>query len=831
MAANNPSIRAPGSFSSAVGIISNSRSDLSKEEGSSSTDDLQSLRPQKPRLNTNVSRNNNYPTQVQVQPPRALYASSQGNLSATSLQSFNFSRPTTHSNNIRTVELPSVRLPHQNPSQKLSNSEYHRHGRKHSSTQGSFDAYLPTAANNNLSNMANPNAGLNSSHITTQAVLQHQTHMRKRSQTVPSPQAESNTRQSPARGPLNPQVQVFTDSSTPHEIGLGSQNYHNGLMRGIQANVTHSAASIMFPKSTVSSPGISSEHFNEREKDKERDIENEKEKPIKSEKSKVKLFSRQAKIGISKDKDTKVGPIPSPNMNNFTPNQRVNYNTGSVTDSQSSSLSIYTLGNSSSATIRPVEAEEKKLEKEKYKHHFLSRQKHKLTSKEDHNLPLSSAASNSKPVDPSAPSSLYNFNTPLNTTVSSSSSSRSISGLDLRHGARVLRDKKKEKDEKTESTIKEGEISYQNLSSDKIGNSYLASCGATSFLAASSVSYATSICGYDTPAEIAKHGLDRMGPDDAWPFLRTKLLAVFEGEDVRLPIEDFNQVVLLHIQAAHRKRTQSKNLTDDLLDLLRNGFSLLNQTLRFTPDKYLIPKLVEIWIFTFTVILPFMQAVFLPLDLEISKNVSNSQDVNSNQDGLNVRSMVLRSYRDVVILSRFEKLKDLFSRLHLDGTLPHIPDQSMLSPFSESSIGRPGTSMSLDPGIANYSSQTALLPDSFSPLNRGRTFSSVSNHILTELPSTSGIGSFHPYERITEGSERLMAQIIGRLLQCVGVLNSVHNGTDDATDGESIKEKMAELVRGLKLDWLERERIREKKSLAGTRVRVPVLSFGAAIEA
>ncbi|KHJ34261.1 putative HbrB [Erysiphe necator] len=830
MTTNNSSKRAPGSFSAAVVTIPTTRSDISKAGSfSSSTEDLQSSRPQKPRLNTNVSRNNNYSAQGLVQPPRPLYASSQGNLSASSLQSFNFSRPTTHSNNVRAAETPPPRLTRQNNSQKMSNSEYHRHGRKHSSTQGSFEAYLPTAANNSLGNMTSLNTGLSASHITAQAVMQHQTHMRKRSQTVPSPQSENNSKQFPARGPSNAQVQAFLDSPAPYENGLGTQNYHNSLMRGAQGIVAHAAASIVFPNSTVTSPGLPPEYSTEREN--ERENENEKEKPIRSEKSKVKLFSRPVKIGISKDKDTKAGLIPSPNMNNGIQNQRVNYNTGSITDSQSSSLSIYTLGNTSSATIRPVEAEEKKSEKEKHKHHFLSRQKHKLTNKEDHNLPLSSAASNSKPVDPSAPSSLYNFNTPLNTSVSSSSSSRSMSGLDLRHGARVLRDKKKDKDEKTEGTIKEGEISYQNLSSDKTGN-YLTSYGATSFLAASSASYASSICGYDTPTEIAKNGLDRMGPDDAWPFLKTKLLSVFEGDDLRLPVEDLNQVVLLHIQASHRKRTQTKNLNDDLLDLLRNGFILLNQSLRFTPDKYFIPQLVEMWIFTFTVILPFMQAVFLPLDLEISKNTSKNQNSNGNQGDLNVRSMVLRSYRDIVILPRFEKLKDLFSRLHSEYPLTHLPDQSMLSPFSESSIGRPGTAMSLDPGIASYSSQTALLSDSFSPLNRGRTFSSVSNHAPNESPVTSGFGSFHLHDRSNEGSERLMARIIGRLLQCVGVLNSVHNGADNEAEGESIKEKMDELVRGLKLDLIERERIgRDKKNFVGARVRVPVLSFGAAIEA
>jgi hypothetical protein len=34
-----------------------------------------------------------------------------------------------------------------------------------------------------------------------------------------------------------------------------------------------------------------------------------------------------------------------------------------------------------------------------------------------------------------------------------------------------------------------------------------------------------------------------MGPDDAWPFLKAKLLIIFEGEDLRLPVEDFNRLV------------------------------------------------------------------------------------------------------------------------------------------------------------------------------------------------------------------------------------------------------------------------------------------------
>jgi hypothetical protein len=121
---------------------------------------------------------------------------------------------------------------------------------------------------------------------------------------------------------------------------------------------------------------------------------------------------------------------------------RGNASTNNLADNLSSAASIYSMANSSSATIRADQPEKEK-DKEK-KHHFLSRQKHKLSSKDDYHLPLSSAASNSKPVDPSAPSSLYNFNLPQSPGPNSTSFAKSMSGLDLRHGGRALREKKKE---------------------------------------------------------------------------------------------------------------------------------------------------------------------------------------------------------------------------------------------------------------------------------------------------------------------------------------------------------------------------------------------------
>lgn len=204
---------------------------------------------------------------------------------------------------------------------------------------------------------------------------------------------------------------------------------------------------------------------------------------------------------------------------------------------------MYSIANSSSATIRPIDTAqpEKEKDKEKHKHHFLSRQKHKLSSKDEHHLPLSSAASNSKPVDPNAPSSLYNFNLPPSPGPSSTSFAKSMSGLDLRHGGRALREKKKE--EKSE-ILREGELSYQN-SNEWPGPSSLGSTGATPYLGStgsSTIGYPSSLYGVDT-SDLGKYGLNNMGADDAWPFLKAKLLNIFEGEDLRLCVEDLNRLV------------------------------------------------------------------------------------------------------------------------------------------------------------------------------------------------------------------------------------------------------------------------------------------------
>jgi hypothetical protein len=111
-----------------------------------------------------------------------------------------------------------------------------------------------------------------------------------------------------------------------------------------------------------------------------------------------------------------------------------------------------------------------------------------------------------------------------------------MSGLDLRHGGRALREKKKEEKAAAGSeSLRESEP-YQG-SSDWLGPSSLGSVGGAAFFGPSG-----NIYGVD-PQELAKYGLNNMTADDAWPFLKARLLIIFEGEDLRLPVEDFNRLV------------------------------------------------------------------------------------------------------------------------------------------------------------------------------------------------------------------------------------------------------------------------------------------------
>lgn len=637
----------------------------------------------------------------------------------------------------------------------------------------------------------------------------------------------------------------LTEASAPRDTGFSGGFHHT--------SAAQAAASIVFPRSAPQQPAPQIQVPPPPPPPAP-------PMPVRQEKSKVKLFSRPGKIYTKGDSKEKPQPSPGKIGTALSNLQRGNFSTTSL---ESSNASFYSLGNASAATIRPNETPIEEKNKEK-RHYFLSRPKHKGKDNDEYNLPLSSAKSNSRPTDPSAPSSLYNFNIPAS-PASGSTSFKSMSGLDLRHGGRAFREKRREDDASLAPPEWSGPGSLGN--SAQQSSLYL-----------------------HEPVDSGKLGLNSIALDDAWPYLKAKLLVVFEGEDLRLPIEDLNRVVTMHIQYTLAKG-QPSIIIDDLRDLLGTGFAYLDTALRRTPEEKLIPALVELWVFTFTTILPYMQAVFLPLDLEFSgagslmtaerardfwggvraRSGSQSQaEIVPISSVLNVRRMVLTSFRDSVILPRYDTLKAMFSRLSLEFLPQSLASMALASPmpipkqqdsgmsgntmFSASSLhlgtspdgsygARPGTAMSLDPSMASYNSTgSTLLGDMTSmgsSVSRSRGLSNVSHGSADGLlrpftPNRTGSNNSNSnsnnnnntiQEQNVENSKQV-TEMVGRMLQCMSVLSGMDGvggggaGVGAGPGGDDQDSRVAELCRLLKLNWLGRGRTgRNRRGLVGGRVR------------
>ena len=648
--------------------------------------------------------------------------------------------------------------------------------------------------------------GLTASQIAAQAAYQHLNagnHSRRRSQTVPFPenQSQQDTRRD-SRGSA-----TSSDEITPPE---NKPQYRNGL---IGNNAATTAASVAFPKNIASQSTTS--------------LVEEKES-----KKGLKRF-RPKNITLSRDKDKIDKPLPSPNKIQPSGLSKVmNASTASLAESLSSNnSSLYAPANPSQTTIIPVPEA-----KEKPRHGL--RQKLKLKDKDEHTLPLSSAHSTSRPVDINNPQSFYNF---APSSPNASSFAKSVSGLDLRHGGRALREKKKEEKAQAQAALEPVQTRDSDTSEwPALGTSFTNSSGTY-----------TPYTNNELHHILSGFGLNNMTADDAWDFLKAKLLNVFEGEEVRIAVEDLNRLVTIHVQRCVQKRDPSV-LVGDLEDLLQTGFLSLNHTLGQVSDEALVPHLVSMWLSVFGYILPFMQAVFLPLDQEfkgrgtvltsqkmaaefwghIPNNGSmaasppggyTEDDVVAAGEELEVRRILLISYRDVVILPRFDVLKATFSRLSLESinaTLAHLENTGRTRGASDGSE-RPSTAQSLDPGFASYNSQASTLLASG---GRSRATSNLSNTSNPAQDVAFQSFSSPPAARPSDSTSAQVTETVGRMLQCLSVLCSVQTGDEAQT-------KMEELNKQLKLNWLGRGRTgRNRKGFVGTRVR-PVRSVGSTIRA
>lgn len=729
------------------------------------------------------------------------------------------------------------------------------HGRQHS--QGFFEPSLPHATSNS--------SGLSASQIAAQAAMHH---------ISPPPSSFSNERKRsfPGLSPLNTSQppngrRQPSDTQSPQVASASGLAYSNGTVGGNKLAAT-SAANAAFPtgRSPLPSPSMPSQQS--MAPPPPPGPPPEKEPKTKS--SKMKLFSKPKSIGLSKEKESKVQPsMPSPGKGSLNPLLRsgfANQSTTSLVDPGSSGTSLYSSANASTSTLVPVTSEKEK------RHHFLSRQKNKLKD-EPPPLPVSSAHSNSQATNPDKPQPLYSF-TP--DSPGASSFAKSMSGFDLRHGARALREKKKEeKAAKLELAPVASNTSTSGVS-DRFGPTS-AEFGPSSTNTAGAFMFPNDTLPPISAQQFsnigASMGIHGISPDDAWPLIKARLLNLFSGEEVRTPIEDFNTLVGVHIKRCIERKSPVM-VVEDLREMLETGFGSLSQTLRGVPDDRLVTKLVEMWIGVYGSILPFLQAVFLPMDLEfkgrgIIMSVKEAQEfwgampeslksderpsssggtmrMPSLGEELDVKRITLIAFRDAVILPRHESLMAIFSRLSLDSiNASTSPDpnaagnnafagrQHARSDPASTGAERPGTAGSLSPHMSSFNSQGSTLLDAASSssggamslASRSRATSNTSaGSFGTNLPHLNspfggGPGSFNattthhppPPSPLPPADPTKITDTVARMLQCLYVLASCQTGDV----GQGVVER---LTGALKYNWLGRGRTgRDRRGWVGMK--------------
>lgn len=212
-------------------------------------------------------------------------------------------------------------------------------------------------------------------------------------------------------------------------------------------------------------------------------------------------------------------------------------------------------------------------------------------------------------------------------------------------------------------------------------------------------------------------------PGDIWSQIVIRVIPLFNGEGHKGFIEDLNDFVTQHISKTISDSPSKSitKLTSDLQELFTSGVMSLNH--KFSPDsltdeRFLI-RVMEIWHFFFTGVLPTLEAIFLPLmtdeklisvlesknnkllqerlqQIHLLQQVSatsglppsstsllfktqpkpNEKLTEKLNIGIEVRKLALISFRDSMINTIFNRLYKLFSHLY-DESFPSLENLSI----------------------------------------------------------------------------------------------------------------------------------------------------------
>jgi hypothetical protein len=163
--------------------------------------------------------------------------------------------------------------------------------------------------------------------------------------------------------------------------------------------------------------------------------------------------------------------------------------------------------------------------------------------------------------------------------------------------------------------------------------------------------------------------------EDSWALLCSKVMPLFSGEGLRVPVEDLNNLVVMHLDLLIKQGVGPKEVLNEFRNFLRIGILNMDQGLSRVSDDKLIGKLVETWMFFFSQVLPYLEAVFLPLQLELEGtgqilSLADAKEYWSSllekQENLTIRRYILIAFRDHLVIPLSPRLQELTTRMNLD---------------------------------------------------------------------------------------------------------------------------------------------------------------------
>lgn len=173
----------------------------------------------------------------------------------------------------------------------------------------------------------------------------------------------------------------------------------------------------------------------------------------------------------------------------------------------------------------------------------------------------------------------------------------------------------------------------------------------------------------DAKPMLAKDDKDFIA-EETWSLLQQSVLPIFNGEGLRTPVEKVNYLVTLYIESRIQQGAQARDIISEFLELTKAGMVKIDFQLQGLADAKFMPRLNELWQFFFSQVLPYWEAVFLPLQLEFEGSgqvLSPKSAANywgtllESPEHLNIRRMTLIAFRDWVMIPISDQLQREYS--------------------------------------------------------------------------------------------------------------------------------------------------------------------------